>query len=79
MMRVGDKVLLKNWVNEPITRHGKPSDPGGDIEVRAYVAKETRTRVTVLWQDGSSELLDAKDLIPYLNPDEYDCWWAIPH
>jgi ubiquitin-conjugating enzyme E2 O len=36
--------------------------------------KETMTRVTVLWQDGASEVLDTKELIPYLNPDEYDCW-----
>ncbi|KZV76968.1 hypothetical protein PENSPDRAFT_597485 [Peniophora sp. CONT] len=74
LARVGDKVLLKNWQNGPLTRHGKPTDPGGDIEVRAYVVRETQTRVSVLWQDGESEVMDAKALIPYLNPDEYDCW-----
>ena len=76
LARVGDKVLLKSWQNGPFTRHGKPTDPGGDIEVRAYVVKETQTKVTVLWQDGESEVMDAKALIPYLNPDEYDCWWV---
>ncbi|KAI0036624.1 hypothetical protein K488DRAFT_67467 [Vararia minispora EC-137] len=74
MMHVGDKVLLKNWAEEPSTRHGKPADPGGDVEVRAYVVKETKTLVTVLWQDGKGEDIDSKELIPYLNPDEYDCW-----
>jgi hypothetical protein len=77
MMRVGDKVCLKNCSQEPVTRHGKPTDPGGDIEVRAYVIKETRTSVNVLWQDGTSGTYDAKELIPYLNPDEYDCWCVL--
>ncbi|KAI0319861.1 hypothetical protein OF83DRAFT_1275465 [Amylostereum chailletii] len=74
MMRVGDKVTLKNTLCHPETRHGKASDTGGEIVVRAYVVEETHTTVQVLWQDGTPEVLSTKKLIPYLNPDEYDCW-----
>ena len=34
----------------------------------------TETMLDVLWQDGTEESLQAVDVIPYLNPDEYDCW-----
>ena len=61
-----------------MSRHGRPEEkPHGFIEVRTLVVKETRTRVNVLWQDGTREWLDARDTIPYLNPDEYDCWYVI--
>ena len=72
-MRVGDRVLLKNQEGVPVTKHGK-SDSHGPIEVRTLVVKQTRTSVNVLWQDGTQVRLDAKDTVPYLNPDEYDCW-----
>ena len=74
MMRVGDKVILKDAANLPCTRHGKEGEPYGIIEVRVYVVRETRTTVEVLWQDGSTETMPTTKLIPYLNPDEYDCW-----
>ncbi|KAI9445331.1 hypothetical protein H4582DRAFT_2071007 [Lactarius indigo] len=74
MMRVGDKVILKDATNLPSTRHGKEGEPYGVIEVRVYVVRETQTTVDVLWQDGSTETTLTTRLIPYLNPDEYDCW-----
>ena len=39
-----------------------------------YVVQETKSSVEVLWQDGTRETLDARNTVPYLNPDEYDCW-----
>jgi ubiquitin-conjugating enzyme E2 O len=74
MMRVGDKVILKDAASLPSTRHGKEGEPYGVIEVRVYVVRETQTTVDVLWQDGSTETMLTTKLIPYLNPDEYDCW-----
>ncbi|KAI0371562.1 hypothetical protein BV20DRAFT_965322 [Pilatotrama ljubarskyi] len=72
-MRVGDRVKLKAG-GGPVTRHGRSIDNYGMIEVDTLVVQETRTTVDVLWQDGSRERIDAKQSVPYLNPDEYDCW-----
>ncbi|KAI0695133.1 hypothetical protein BC835DRAFT_980174 [Cytidiella melzeri] len=72
-MRVGDRVVLKNGEG-PRSTHGKDGEGPGIISVDTLVVKETHTRVNVLWQDGTREILDAKDTVPYLNPDEYDCW-----
>jgi ubiquitin-conjugating enzyme E2 O len=78
-MRVGDKVHLKDCVDLPITTHGQEGDPAGVIAVQTFVVKETKTTVNVLWQDGTQETLPSTELIPYLNPDEYDCWWEMFH
>ncbi|KAI0348532.1 hypothetical protein BDW22DRAFT_1366335 [Trametopsis cervina] len=72
-MRVGDRVVLKNGQG-PRSTHGREGEGPGIISVDTLVVKETHTRVAVLWQDGTRETLDAKDTVPYLNPDEYDCW-----
>ena len=73
-MRVGDRVTLKNADGCPVSTHGRENDGPGIFTVRTLVVKETRTTVNVLWQDGTREALDAKETVPYLNPDEYDCW-----
>ncbi|KAH7912999.1 hypothetical protein BJ138DRAFT_1147026 [Hygrophoropsis aurantiaca] len=74
-IRVGDKVLLNNSdENVPTTRHGHIFDPLGQVTVQTLCVKETRTTAHVLWQDGTTETLQSTELIPYLNPDEYDCW-----
>ncbi|CAL1695554.1 unnamed protein product [Somion occarium] len=73
-MRVGDRVLLKNPNQSPATVHGREGDPAGSVTVRDLVVTETHTMVNVLWQDGTRDLLDCKETIPYVNPDEYDCW-----
>jgi len=73
-IRVGDRVNLRDPTGAPVTKHGKEEEPQHMLEVRTLLVQETRSTVTVLWQDGTRETLDAKDTIPYLNPDEYDCW-----
>ncbi|KAI0094796.1 hypothetical protein BDY19DRAFT_914675 [Irpex rosettiformis] len=72
-MRVGDRVVLKNEVG-PRSTHGREGEVPGIIPVDTLVVRETHTRINVLWQDGVRETLDSKDTVPYLNPDEYDCW-----
>ncbi|KAF8913015.1 hypothetical protein CPB84DRAFT_1722037 [Gymnopilus junonius] len=73
-MRVGDRVYLKDTTGLPFTEHGKQGDMTGVVQVRTFLVTETSTEVEVLWQDGTKESLNAVDVIPYLNPDEYDCW-----
>lgn len=73
-MRLGDRVELRNTEGLPKTRHGQESDPTGVLHVQMFRVKETRSTVDILWQDGTRETLEATDVIPYLNPDEYDCW-----
>jgi ubiquitin-conjugating enzyme E2 O len=75
-MRVGEKVLLKNSDSLPSTTHGQEGDPGV-VVVHTFVVRQTCTDVTVLWQDGVHEMVKSTNLIPYLNPDESDCWWVI--
>lgn len=73
-MRVGDRVRLKNNVGVPSTSHGTESQDGGVINVQTFMVIETETNLNILWQDGTEETMMAKEVIPYLNPDEYDCW-----
>lgn len=74
-LRAGDRVVLKDFLLEnlvaPISTHGEEGDA---ITVKKQTVKETRTSVNVLWQNGTQEVLRSTELIPYLNPDEYDCW-----
>ncbi|KAJ3500529.1 hypothetical protein NLJ89_g9755 [Agrocybe chaxingu] len=73
-MRAGDRVRLKDTTNMPVTFHGNASDPTGVVQVQQFVVKETMSTVEILWQDGTRETLKSTEVIPYLNPDEYDCW-----
>ncbi|KAH7885926.1 hypothetical protein F5I97DRAFT_1936882 [Phlebopus sp. FC_14] len=73
-IRVGDKVILTNDDNVPTTTYDAGTDGNSEIMIRTLCVQETRSIVTVLWQDGTRELLRSTDLIPYLNVDEYDCW-----
>lgn len=52
----------------------KDQDMRIDFCVDVMVIISSRTRVQVLWQDGSREWLPSVNLVPHLNPDEYDCW-----
>ena len=65
---------LKNQDDVPVTTHGKEGVQQGPVEVRTLVVRQTRSTVNVLWQDGTKERLDSRETVPYLNPDEYDCW-----
>lgn len=57
------------------THHGQDGRGVGVIESDVLVVRETRTFVRILWQNGGiSENVPAAQLIPYPNPDEYDCW-----
>ncbi|KAJ2919249.1 hypothetical protein MD484_g1157, partial [Candolleomyces efflorescens] len=73
-MRVGDRVYLKDISGEPVTQHGNESDPAGIMQVQAYKVVETVSMFDVLWQDGVREKVRSIDVVPYMNPDEYDCW-----
>lgn len=72
-MRVGDRVSLKDNTGAPRTKHGQ-EDSGDSIEVQTFMVVETQTTFDVLWQDGTRETLKSTEIIPYLNPDENDCW-----
>lgn len=72
-MGLGDRVEFRNPTGMPMTQHGQEGDQGV-FYVQIFRVKETETTVEVLWQDGSRETSKAINLIPYLNPDEYDCW-----
>lgn len=72
-MRVGDRVRLKDDTDLPFTKHGQESN-GDTVRVRTFMVAETQTTLDVLWQDGTQEKVKSTEIIPYLNPDEYDCW-----
>ena len=65
---------LKEPSEKLLTRHGRDSDRTSAVVVDTFWVWKTETVVHVLWQDGKRECLKSTDLIPYLNPDEYDCW-----
>lgn len=73
-IRVGDKVVLRDAADSPVTIHGQEGEPAGTVTVSALTIQETRTIVDVLWQNGTQETIRSTELIPYMNPDEYDCW-----
>ncbi|KAI5120830.1 hypothetical protein M0805_007017 [Coniferiporia weirii] len=72
--RVGDRLTLKEAPESVLTVHGQAGHRAGVVKVETFVVCETETIVTLLWQDGSKEKVRSTDLVPYLNPDEYDCW-----
>lgn len=67
-------VTIKNHSNTPVSRHLNRITEGDVIEVRHFIVRDRQTQVTVLWQDGTKETMPAKELVPHLHPDEYDCW-----
>lgn len=75
-VRVGDKVIVPDDETIPIVSFESGMEGNCKIDSRTLCVQGTRTTVVVLWQDGSRETLPSTDLIPYLNVDEYDCWYA---
>ncbi|KAM6498437.1 hypothetical protein JOM56_006385 [Amanita muscaria] len=73
-LRVGDRANFKDPVGKPSSTHSQGGEGSSVITVQTFVVTETETTLDVLWQDGSRETLRSTDLIPYINPDEYDCW-----
>ncbi|KNZ75661.1 putative ubiquitin-conjugating enzyme E2 23 [Termitomyces sp. J132] len=72
-MRVGDRVRPRNNTGTPFTRHRR-DDANALFEVHLFIVTETETTLDVLWQDGTKESVRSTEVIPYLNPDEYDSW-----
>jgi len=70
-------VTLKNHGDAPVSRHVNQITEGDVIEVRHFIVRDRQTQVTVLWQDGTKETKPARELVPHLHPDEYECWWVI--
>jgi ubiquitin-conjugating enzyme E2 O len=73
-MRVGDRVFFKNPVGKPWSTHAQSGEGTNAIIVQTFVVIETETLLDVLWQNGTRERLTSTAVIPYINPDEYDCW-----
>jgi len=73
-MRVGDRVYLKDATGLPATEHGQEGDPAGVLRVQTFKVTETITMLDVTWQDGVQEKVRSIDVVPYVSPDEYDCW-----
>ena len=44
------------------------------FDMNVFTVQDTKTLVTVQWQDGSITNQDAASLIPYMNVDENDVW-----
>ncbi|KAF9455069.1 hypothetical protein P691DRAFT_691418 [Macrolepiota fuliginosa MF-IS2] len=73
-MHAGDRVRLKGTAGAPVTLHGEEGKGLGILTVDTYTVTETESEIDVLWQDGVKETLSAKEVIPYPNMDDYDCW-----
>ncbi|KAG9039021.1 hypothetical protein FS842_003185, partial [Serendipita sp. 407] len=75
---IGERVLFKDPAKAfnlgilPVIY--SESDSKNQITVDALMITNTRTRVEVLWQDGSREWIPATDLVPNLSADDYECW-----
>lgn len=70
-------ITLKDHGNAPVSCHHNKITEGDVIEVRHLIVRDRKTQVTVLWQDGEKETKPARELVPHLHPDEYECWWVI--
>ncbi|TRM60186.1 hypothetical protein BD626DRAFT_505743 [Schizophyllum amplum] len=74
-LHVGERVFFRKFDStRPNTRHGREQDPGGVFVCSAFKIIESETMVSLLWQDGTRDVRRAVDVIPYLNPDDLDCW-----
>ena len=72
--RVGDRLLLETPPENVFTTHGPSGQGMNATRVETFVICETETVLDLLWQDCSRERVRSTDVIPYMNPDEYDCW-----
>ena len=69
----------EGFVNLAVVNIHKEKDLETDLggvkgPVQTFVVRETQSTVQVLWQDGTREILKTTEIIPHLNPDEYECW-----
>ncbi|KAF9270048.1 hypothetical protein L218DRAFT_952243 [Marasmius fiardii PR-910] len=73
-LKISDRINLKDTTGLPYTKHGREGEACGVITVHGFTMALTETTLDILWQDGTEESVLATDVVPYLNPDEYDCW-----
>ncbi|KXN83875.1 putative ubiquitin-conjugating enzyme E2 23 [Leucoagaricus sp. SymC.cos] len=73
-IQVGCRVRLKDTTGLPVTQHGVEGGECGVVTVNMYQVIETETELDILWQDGVTETVLARGVVPQLNPDEYECW-----
>lgn len=73
---VGDRVISKFRDERSILKRFniQNSSLGGDEDEEVFIVVKTFTKVETLWQDGSRSWEPSRDLIPYLNLDEFDVW-----
>ncbi|KAJ3573658.1 hypothetical protein NP233_g2277 [Leucocoprinus birnbaumii] len=71
---VGTRVSLKDEAGVLVTQHGSDQGDYGVYKVNAYKVVETETEVDVIWQNGRQETLLARDVVPQMSQDEYECW-----
>ncbi|KAK9389824.1 hypothetical protein V1515DRAFT_591959 [Lipomyces mesembrius] len=73
---VGDRVVFKDrpgaYGKYDMTRLGR--ERYGGFDVNALIVTATHTKLTVLWQDLTTSIEDAIDLVPYLLVDDHDIW-----
>lgn len=77
---IGERVVFKDpaqAINLGLTPVlYKDQEMNVDFCVDVMVITMTRTRVEVLWQDGTREWVPSTSIIPHLNLDEYECWYV---
>ncbi|KAK9429229.1 hypothetical protein V1505DRAFT_374827 [Lipomyces doorenjongii] len=73
---VGDRVVFKDrpgaYAKYDMTRLGR--ERYGGFDVNALIVTATHTKLKILWQDLTTSIEDAIDLVPYLLVDDHDIW-----
>ncbi|KAK9494632.1 hypothetical protein V1508DRAFT_395759 [Lipomyces doorenjongii] len=73
---VGDRVVFKDrpgaYAKYDMTRLGR--ERYGGFDVNALIVTATHTKLKILWQDLTTSVEDAIDLVPYLLVDDHDIW-----
>lgn len=73
-MHIGSRVRLRDLDPSVVTHHGGTQGTPIKYAVDMMTVKETESELVLLWQDGTIEHVNSKDIIPYINSDEHDCW-----
>ncbi|KAH9486595.1 putative ubiquitin-conjugating enzyme E2 23 [Psilocybe cubensis] len=68
-MRVGDRVQPKDLTDIPVSEHGPAPKVGQGRLVTTCVVTETLTEVTVLWQNGITEVVKPGDYVLWKNEE----------
>ncbi|KAH8835912.1 hypothetical protein DL96DRAFT_1576028 [Flagelloscypha sp. PMI_526] len=65
-MQIGTRIRLKEGVSSLVSSHNENNMLQKTWTVDVHVVKETDTELDLLWQDGTTEKLNARDV--------HDCW-----